>query len=128
MNLSVEQLVIIALAAVVAICVVSWLFRKDTAQEERRRGYIDLSKSLEKLGLIRLADIAEDAAIGDYSGLYKEGKALARELSNPETAMGLLAESFFKQLPSRLGRDGDREKILKVVGEFQAAAALKATL
>ncbi len=121
MSISPQQIVIVLLLAAVVALAIGMLFRRDTAQEERRRGYIVLSKAFDALGLSRLADVAENAAIGDYSGLYREGKALAKDLSSPEKMMALLAESFYKQLPERLKRDGDREQIFKAVSEAKSA-------
>ena len=117
MTLSPEQGAIIALVAINVILFVCVWFRRDTDQENRRRGYIALSKALDEVGLSRLSDAAESLAVDDKSGLAREGLALAKELSNPEKMMALLAESFYKQLPNRLKRPEDRVKIFQAVSE-----------
>lgn len=122
MSLSPEQCAIIVLVALVVVLGVCVLFRRDTDQENRRRGYIALMGVLKELGLVRMAGMAEDAAVGDISGLYREGAALAKDFDNPEKMLALLSESFYKQLPNRLKRPEDRVKI------FQAVAEAKQTL
>ena len=116
---AVKDIVIIVLAGISAAGIVGWLFRKDTAIEHRRRDMIDLAARLKELGLERLAGFATSYAIGDYSGLWVEGKILAKQLMDTDEAMELLAKSFFTQLPKRLAMDGDREKILRVVDDFR---------
>ncbi len=120
-SLSPEQCAIIALVGLVVILGVCVLFRRDTDQENRRRGYIASSKLMDEIGLTRLSDAFENAAIGDYSGLYREGAALAKEISNPEKMMALLSESFYKQLPNRLKRPEDQVKIFAAVKEAKAS-------
>jgi hypothetical protein len=84
---------------------------------------IALHAKLEGLGLDRLAGFAECYAVGDYSGLYAEGKALVKQVMDADDAMGLLDKSFYLQLPKRLDREGDRERILKIIQQYQAAHA-----
>jgi predicted negative regulator of RcsB-dependent stress response len=115
-----KDVAIILLAALAAVAVIGWRFRKDTQIEERRKAAIELARMLEDLGLDRAADAAADYAVGDYSGLYGSLKTLAKELLNPEKAMDVLSKAFFKQVPRRLEREGDREKLLKMVAEWQS--------
>lgn len=122
-TLTPSAMTIIGLSAALAVFVVAWLFRKDTAIEGRRREMIGLHSKLEALGLNRLAGFAECYAVGDYSGLYSEGKALVKQVMDADDAMGLLDKSFYLQLPKRLDRDGDREKIFKAIDQYKAAHA-----
>jgi len=116
-----STMAIIGLATALTVFVVGWLFRKDTAIEGRRREMIALHSKLESLGLQRLAGFAECYAVGDYSGLYAEAKALVKQVMDADDAMGLLDKSFYLQLPKRLARDGDRERIIKAIDAYKAA-------
>ncbi len=120
-SLSPEQSVIIVLVGLVAALSACLWFRRDTDQENRRRGYIALMGVLKELGLVRMADVALDAGVGDISGLCREGLAIAKEFDNPEKMMALLSESFYKQLPNRLKRPEDQVKIFAAVDETKQA-------
>lgn len=60
------------LAVVLGSIVVAWLFRKDTAIENRRRGAIKLASMLRGYGLKRIPAILEAYGVGDYSGIVHE--------------------------------------------------------
>lgn len=120
-TLAPKDVVLVILAVIAVVAVIGLLFRKDTAIEIRRRQMVELSGELKNLGLERLAGFAEAYAVGDYSGLYQEAKALLKEISDHDSALGLLRKSFFKQLPERLKRKEDSAEILEVVAQIQAA-------
>ncbi|HUT91892.1 MAG TPA: hypothetical protein VMY37_20525 [Thermoguttaceae bacterium] len=120
-TLTPTYLAMTAMGVVIAALGAGYLFRKDTAIEGRRREMIALCARLQGLGLERLAGFAECYAVGDYSGLYSEGKALVKQVMDADDAMGLLDKSFYIQLPKRLDREGDRPKILKVIEQYRAA-------
>uniref|UniRef100_A0A6M3L549 Uncharacterized protein n=1 Tax=viral metagenome TaxID=1070528 RepID=A0A6M3L549_9ZZZZ len=112
---------IIGLSAALAVFLVAWFFRKDTAIEGRRREMSELTYKLKELGLGRLSEITEAYSVGDYSGLLVKVRSLLREMMDAEDAMSLLSKSFFLQLPKRLENEGDRQKILKQIEQFKAA-------
>lgn len=109
------------LAATSAGLGVGWLVRKDTGVEERRRRMIELAGHMRKLGLEQLADAFEGYAVGDYSGVYADAKSLVKRMADPTQALELLGRVFYNQLPQRLAQDGDRDRILKEVGNFLLA-------
>lgn len=110
----------VLLAAVGALGV-GFLVRKDTGVEERRRRMIDLAGEMKKLGLEQLAEAFTSYAVGDYSGVVGDVKTLVKQMANPTQALALLADVFYKQLPQRLALDGDRDRILKSVGDYLVA-------
>ena len=110
---------IVALIGLAAAFAVSWLLKKDTAIEHRRRDVIDVAGQLQQYGWDRTASLAKCYAVGDYSGLYAEMKALLRDFSHPETAADLVSQAVCKGLPEVLKHDGHREKVLKIVADFQ---------
>lgn len=120
LTLVMEHVLIVVLAALVAGGMVGWLLRKDTAFEERQRAYVKLSALLEKWGFKHLAVITENIAIKDLDGVVRETILLARLMQDEEQAMTLLAENFHYQLPLRLERPQDREKLLKAVDDYRA--------
>jgi hypothetical protein len=60
-----------ALVIVVGAVVGAWLFRKDTAQEKRRRGAAQLAGVLSRYGLKRIPEFLLNYSVGDYSGAAK---------------------------------------------------------
>jgi len=118
-----KDLAIIGMAAMCAAALVAWLYRKDTAIEQRRKHAIELASLLKSYDLDRLGGIVTNYAVGDYSGLVHEIELLLKEISNPEQAFALLGKSFFKQLPHRLETAGEKEKIIAAVSPYLPEAA-----
>ena len=125
MILSPTNLVIIALAVIVVIAVINWLFRKDDAIEERRKNMMKLYSRLQELGLERLAGFAQAYVVGDYSGLYREAHTLLHDIMDPVKANELLAKSFFKQLERRIT---DPIESIKINQTIAAASAKVRTI
>lgn len=114
-----QTIALIITSVISGVAIVKWGFRKDQGIEERRKVAVQLSAGLAKLGLTRLAGLANMYSIGDYDGLLGGVKALATEVAEGN-GLDLLKESFFKQLEQRLKEDGDRQAILKAVDDFKA--------
>lgn len=97
MILDFSTIAILVLAAIAAVAVVSWFFRKDDIIEERRKNMLKLYARLQELGLDRLAGFAQAYIVGDYSSLYREAHALLHDIMDPVKADELLAKVFYKQ-------------------------------
>ena len=95
-----STIAIIALATVLAVFVGAWLFRRDTAKEERRRNAIQASALLTSMGLKRLPKMLTAYAVGDYSGLAHEMKEFA-QLALDEKALAAEFDGTFKNVLSQ---------------------------
>lgn len=71
MFLSSNFLLSLALVVIVGAIVGAWLFRKDTAQENRRRGAAQLAGVLSRYGLKRIPEFLICYSVGDFSGMAK---------------------------------------------------------
>ncbi len=71
MFLSTNFLLSLVLVIVFGAIVSAWLFRKDTAQENRRRGAAQLASVLSRYGLKRIPEFLICYSVGDYSGMAK---------------------------------------------------------
>jgi hypothetical protein len=71
MFFSTTYLLSLALVIVVGAIVGAWLFRKDTAQEKRRRGAAQLAGVLSRYGLKRIPEFLICYSVGDWSGMGK---------------------------------------------------------
>ena len=116
-----EHALIIVLGAVAVAALIGWLLRKDTAQEKRRKAYVQLATFLQQWGFNKLASIVTNIAVGDYSGVVQETMMLAEMMRDPKQAMVILSENFLYQLPKRLDDAGDRIKLLEIVDAWRAA-------
>ena len=64
-------LLALALVIVLGILAGAWLFRKDTAKEQRRRGAAVLAGVLSRYGLKRIPEFLICYSVGDVSGMAK---------------------------------------------------------
>lgn len=69
--ISTEFLLGLALVVVLGVVIGAWLFRKDTAQENRRRGAASLAGVLSRYGLKRIPAFLISYSVGDYSEMAK---------------------------------------------------------
>lgn len=67
---------LLSLIVVVLFCgiVGTWLFRKDTEVENRRRAAAQLAGVLSRYGLKRIPEFLLNYSVGDYSGMAKNIK------------------------------------------------------
>jgi hypothetical protein len=71
MFLSSNFLLSLALVVIGGASVGAWLFRKDTAQENRRRSAAQLAGVLSRFGLKRIPEFLICYSVGDFSGMAK---------------------------------------------------------
>lgn len=79
------------LAAVVAFGVgkagVSFIYKKDEAREERRRGAALMAMKLSKLGLKKTPEFLIDYSVGDYSAMAAKVKNVASTFLEGDVAV-----------------------------------------
>lgn len=84
MELSGLELLTIALGVLAAAGVGSFLFRKDTEIEKRRKEAIKIAEFFRDLQLPLTAGFFSDYAVGDYSGMWNSAKAVLKILEEPD--------------------------------------------
>lgn len=100
---SFSTLAIIALVIVACFCAGKLFFRVDTKIEERRNAALSVVAVLRKFGLVRLPDILQAYAIGDYSGAWEKFHDFAKlVLSGEEAVLKEFDEVFKRVLESKL--------------------------
>ena len=83
------QYVILAGIALAATMIGLWLYNR---REKRRKHAIDLMKLMNRWGLDWFADLYEDYAVGDYSGLAIKVKEIVSAVRSDEAMVAKLAE------------------------------------
>ena len=83
------QYVILAGIAMALTLVGLWLYNR---REKRRKHAIDLMKLMNKWGLDWFADLYEDYAVGDYSGLVVKLKQIITAVRSDEAMVAKLGE------------------------------------
>jgi hypothetical protein len=83
------QYVILAGAALVLTIIGLWLYNR---REARRKHAIELMKLMNRWGLDWFADLYEDYAVGDYSGLVVKVKEIVTAIRSDEAMVAKLAE------------------------------------
>lgn len=81
-----------------------FLFKRDTAKEERRRSAAKLAGMLRSNGLSHLPDFLEDYAVGDYSGMARNMAKAAALMSEPAAAEALFAKTVEQVAAARVAR------------------------
>jgi len=107
---------VIVLSALCAALLASWLFKKDDAIERRREEAIEAAAELKKFGWDQLADVLIKYAIGDYSGLLGEIRALRKQIMDSDKARALVGNAIVKGLPEVMKDDVWAAKVRKVLG------------
>ncbi len=131
-----ELVLLLIVVIAVGYALVSWLFKKDTAREERRRGAAKLAAALGGLGLKKTPEFLIDYSVGDYSGMSHKIKELAETFTGGQAGVLLEFEKVFDNLltaslRTETGRaliaakltDAVEENDAKVVKEAPTAAA-----
>ncbi len=109
MTLSFLHIVIIVLAAVAAYFAVKWLFRVDTAIENRRRRAIELSAKLTGLGFKSMAELFMDYAVGDYSGMFSKMAMVVEKLKgNDKDILADMSDVFDNLMKIKLATQEGR--------------------
>lgn len=73
--------------------VVQFLFKQDTAREERRRGAAQMAIKLSELGLKKVPEFLIDYSVGDYSAIAAKVKDVGKTFLAGE---GAVIEEFGK--------------------------------
>jgi hypothetical protein len=97
---------------VAAYFVVTFLFKRDTAQENRRLESIELSDICAKNGLPILSKFLRRYAVGDYSGMAFAAREIRDVLSNPEEMEDVVNRFLKLQLGKKLETVEGREQIV----------------
>lgn len=66
---------------------VGFLYKKDEAREDRRRGAAQMAMKLSELGLKRVPEFLIDYSVGDYSAMGAKVKNVASTFLNGENAV-----------------------------------------
>jgi hypothetical protein len=83
------QYVILSGIALAATVIGLWLYNR---RERRRKHAIELMKLMNRWGLDWFADLYEDYAVGDYSGLVVKIKQIVEAVRSDEAMVAKLAE------------------------------------
>jgi hypothetical protein len=83
------QYVILAGGALAATLAALWLYNR---REARRKHAVELMKLMNRWGLDWFADLYEDYAVGDYSGLVAKVREVVRAVRSDEAMVARLAE------------------------------------
>lgn len=98
MVVSLYAMIVVVLVALVAWLGAKWLFRKDTEVEARRLGAIKLAASLQSYGLKKIPAFLQKYAVGDYSGMAADIKALAEMFASGEAAVIAEFDAVFEKV------------------------------
>jgi len=112
MVVSLLQVIVLALVAVLAWLSAKWLFQKDTVVEDRRRGAAKLAAALTAYGLSKIPAFLIDYSVGDYSGMAEKMKSLADLfLSGEQSVIAEFDTVFEKVLAAKLTCESGRALI-----------------
>ncbi len=93
-----EVLLIAIVLFALGYVAVTFVLKKDTAREERRRGAARLAASLSGLGLKKTPEFLIDYSVGDYSGMSHKIKELAETFAGGEAGVLVEFEKVFDSL------------------------------
>jgi hypothetical protein len=116
------QYVILAGICLAGTLVGLWLYNR---REKRRKHAIELMKLMNRWGLDWFADLYEDYAVGDYSGLVAKVKEIVTAVRSDEAMVGKLAEVAKKVATHYAANDPTRAQELVAIlqGERKATQA-----
>ena len=117
------HITIIVLAAVASVAVVAFLYRKDTEQEARLKGYSEIASWLKEIKFPKMSTIFRDLSVKDFSGTAKGILQLVELVKDPAHRDVLLDEHFWDQFAKRLKSEIDWPKIQQAVADRVAATA-----
>jgi len=109
MTLSLMHIVCIVLAIAASYFAARWLFRKDTEIEDRRRKAIELSAKLTAMGFKSMAQLFQDYAVGDYSGMFSKMAMVVEKLrGNDKDILADLSDVFDNLMKMKLATQEGR--------------------
>lgn len=113
--MSPKDIAIIVLAVIAVAAIVGFLFRKDTEQEGRLKGYGELGHWFAEIKMPSVAEIFTCLSVKDFSGTAKAIGHLVKMLLSTKQRLVLLDENFYYQLAERCTNETDWPKIQKLV-------------
>ena len=91
---------------------VGWLLKKDTAQEERRRGAAQMAMKLREYGLEKTSEFLIDYSVGDYSSMAAKLKDVGKTFLAGEAAViEEFGQIFDKVFAAKLNTEAGRALI-----------------
>jgi hypothetical protein len=115
------QYVILAGIALALTLVGLWLYNR---REKRRKHAIELMKLMNQWGLAWFAEIYEDYAVGDYSGLIHKVKEIVQAVRSDEAMVAKLADVAKKV--AAYYADNDPTKAAELSAILQQAKSIAA--
>ena len=112
------QYVILAVGALALTLIGLWLYNR---REKRRKHAIDLMKLMNRWGLDWFADLYEDYAVGDYSGLVIKVKEIVQAVRSDEAMVAKLAD-VAKKVAAHYAAN-DPTKAQELIGILQGVKA-----
>jgi hypothetical protein len=116
------QYAILSGAALVLTVAALWLYNR---REARRKHAIELMKLMNQWGLGWFAELFEDYAVGDYSGIVHKVREIVQAVRSDEAIVSKLGEVAKKVATYYAAHDATRAQELLAI--LQNGAALKAT-
>ncbi len=104
------------------VLLIRWLFKKDDAQEKRRKNYADIAAWCKKVRFDRGFLILQNLSVGDYSGTVQETASLVSVLSDEALAWEALKPNFLYQLHERVKDAKELAEIAAIVEAAKSAA------
>jgi hypothetical protein len=118
------QYVILAGAALALTLVGLWLYNR---RETRRKHAIELMKLMNRWGLDWFADLYEDYAVGDYSGLVVKVKEIVQAVRSDEAMVAKLGEVAKKVAAHYAANDPTKaQELIAILQSAKAAVAAAA--
>lgn len=109
MLIPMQTVVMLVLLALVGFLGAKWLFQKDAAVVDRRRGAAKLAAVLRSYGLVRIPDFLIDYSVADIAGMATKVKALADlSVSGEDAILTELNSVFDKVLVEKLKTEAGR--------------------
>jgi len=122
-----------SLLEVILLCIVgagagkvgiSWLLKKDTAREERRRGAAQMALKLSEYGLTKTSEFLVDYSVGDYSAMAAKLKDVGKTFLAGETAvLEEFGQIFERVLKAKLDTEDGRSIIESKLNEALVKAS-----
>jgi len=118
--ISLVHLVVLVLVVAVGFLAAKWLFQKDTAMVDRRRGAAKLAAALTNYGLVRIPNFLIDYSVGDYGKMSEDMRQLAQMFLDGEDAVVKEFDKVFERvlvqkLQSEAGRVWIAAKLVDAV-------------
>jgi hypothetical protein len=112
------QYAILAMAALMLTVVGLYLYNR---VEKRRKHAVELMKLMNQWGLSWFADLFEDYAVGDYSGIVHKVREIVRAVRSDEAIVAKLTEVTKKVVTHVAANDATRaQELLDILNQGKA--------